>query len=166
MKINLSRLKHKTATVGQGLAILSWVTFIVSFFQPVHMIIAQPMMYGWQFAMTFWGDMIFLPLLLILNFDFDFLVYLAFAAVYNLGNVLLFLAPLLPGKLPDKVMRKIHLGTVSVCTLAAVAYKYVDDIQLGYSHFSGYDTWVLAYCLLLLASFLMLNKETRSQEKD
>ena len=165
MRTTLLHLTHKTAAIGQGLAILAWVAFLVSFFLPVHMIIAQPTMYGWKFVLTLLGDMIFLPLLIIPSgFDIELLEYLAFATIYNLGNILLILAPVLPNKLPNLILRKIHLGAVCNCTLAAIAYKYVDNIQLGYSHFSGYDTWVLAYILLLMGSVLMLNKATKPQK--
>jgi len=47
---------------------------------------------------------------------------------------------------------------VFVCTMAAIAYKYVKNIQLGYSLYSGYNVWVLAYILLFVGSVLMLGK--------
>lgn len=171
MKTSLLRLKYKTAFVGQGLAILAFIAFTVSLFLPVHWFTypimqkfsAEPMMYGWRFVLTLWGDMLlFMFLLIPSSFDIDVLEPLFFAKVYNIGNLLLILAPFLPHKLHHPLLRKIHLGIVFVCTLAAIAYKYVDDIQLGTSYYSGYYAWVLAYILLLAGSILILNKETDS----
>jgi hypothetical protein len=172
MKTTLLSLARRTATVGQGLAILAWIAFIISLFLPVHWftyptvqkVASEPMMYGWKFALTFLMDTIFLPPLLILEFDFDLLKYLAFAMIYNIGNMLLILAPLLPDKLPNQTMRKVHLGAVFICALATVAYKYLENIQLGFSHYRGYDVWVLAYILLFAGSILMLNKGTGLQQ--
>ncbi|MBN1449707.1 MAG: hypothetical protein JW963_01715 [Anaerolineales bacterium] len=157
------------ATVAQGLAWAAWIAFLVSLFLPVHWFTypiiqkfsSEPVMYGWKFALTFLGDMfLFLFLLIPSGFDIESLVYLVFTVIYNLGNMLLILAPLLPNKFSRPLLRKIHLRTVFVCTLAAIAYKYVENIQLGYSLYSGYYVWVLAYTLLLIASILMLGKNS------
>jgi hypothetical protein len=167
MKTTLLRLTRKTAGVGQGLAILAWIAFLVSLFLPVHWFTypiiqkfsSEPTMYGWKFVLTFLRDMfLFLFLLIPSGFDIEFLEYLVFTVIYNLGNMLLILAPLLPNKFRRPPLRKIHLGAVFVCTLAAIAYRYMENIQLGYSLYSGYDVWVLAYVLLLIASILMLGK--------
>jgi len=139
MKARLLILNRKTATIGQGLAILAWVAFIVSLFLPVHWFtypivqkfVSEPMMYDWKFGLPLWADMVFLPLLLIPECDFVLLEYIAFATIYNVGNILLILALLLPNKLRHLVLRKIHLGLVFICTLAAMAYKYIENIQLG-----------------------------------
>lgn len=167
MKTTLLSLTRKTAVIGQGLAILAWITFLVSLFLPVHWFTypiiqkfsSEPVMYGWKFALIFLRDMfLFLFLLIPLGFDIESLVYLVFTVIYNLGNTLLILAPLLPNKFRRPLLRKIHLRVVFVCTLAAIAYRYVENIQLGYSLYSGYYVWVLAYLLLLIASILMLGK--------
>ena len=171
MKKTLLTLTRKTAVVGQGLAILAWIAFLVSLFLPVHWFTypiiqkfsSEPVLYGWKFALTFLRDMfLFLFLLISSGFDIEILEYLAFIMIYNLGNMLLILAPLLPYKFRSPLQRKIHLGAVFVCTLAAIAYRYVKNIQLGYSLYSGYDVWVLAYVLLLIASILMLGKNDES----
>jgi hypothetical protein len=164
----LLSLTRKIAAVGQGLAILAWIAFLVSLFLPVHMSIAQPLMHGWEFFLTFLMDMILLPLLIVSSgFDIDLLESLFFATIYNIGNLLLFVAPILPNKFHLPVLRKTHLGIVLVCTLAATAYKYLENIQLGYMHYRGYDVWVLAYVLLLMGSILMLSKndETTGMDK-
>lgn len=167
MKTALLSLTRKPAVIGQGLAILAWIAFLVSLFLPVHWFTypiiqkfsSEPVMYGWKFALTFLRDMfLFLFLLIPSGFDIEFLEYLVFTVIYNLGNMLLILAPLLPNKFRRPLLRKIHLVAVFVCTLAAIAYKYVKNIQLGYSLYSGYNVWVLAYILLFVGSVLMLGK--------
>lgn len=150
--------------MGQGLAILAWVAFAVSFFLPVHMVIAQPMMYGWDFHLTFLFYLLLLPFSLIISgFDIDILAGLFFAIIYTIGNLLLFIAPLVPYKLNHPVWQRIHLGVVLVCTLAAIAYRYLENIQLGYMHYRGYDFWVLAYVLLSAGSILMMVKQPKTR---
>jgi hypothetical protein len=164
------RVKGKT-TLTQGLAWAAWIAFLVSLFLPVHWstypiiqkFSSEPVMYGWKFALTFLRDMfLFLFLLFPVGFDIESLEYLVFTVIYNLGNMLLILAPLLADKLRRPLLQKIHLWAVFVCTLAAIAYKFMENIQLGYSLSSGYYVWVLAYVLLLMASILMSGKSGKT----
>jgi hypothetical protein len=169
--------------LGQGLAWAAWLVFVISMFLPMetHNLAGpcawpckQPFTnYGYQNASFFVLSMIAFPLKLleaiyIVAFDpltlrriLESYLTIGLYAIIGLGQFLIVLAPLWPVKIKKPSWQKLHLGLGMASVLAVLVYGLFPTLRMGLELLESYYLWALSFFLLLIASLLMLDKESQ-----